>query len=876
MKKKAKNYSETEKRSRIKDFIKKTDKLYILSFFIPALILFIIFVKDEIFPFGDRSFLHIDMYHQYLPFLVEFYHKLKSGESLLFSWNTGIGTNFIALYAYYLASPFNWLCVLFPEEYLMEFLSYLVVIKTGLCGLTFTYYIRKHFHTDSWIALCFSLFYALSGFLAAYNWDVMWLDVIVLTPIIILGLERLVHEGNCKLYCITLGLSILSNYYLSIMLCIFLTLYFIVLLIGRDPKDEENSAALSFSRLHNIKSFYWKAVLRFAIYSLIAGGMAAILLFPEAAALKLAEFSNISFPKKVDLYFPTLDMLARHFFNVTVETGLDHWPNIYCGVAVLLLLPLYILQKKTPMREKLPKIILLGFILVSFSTNVLNFMWHGFNYPDSLPARQSFLYIFLMLMICYEAFTNIREHSMREILSVFAGAFAFLIFCEKVVTDDSFTEMCFFVTGIFLILYTVIICYYKASERFPVLVVIICLIVTATESGENTYLTSVPTVSRDSYLTNYNSYQIITNRTVANEEYDFFRFDKFARRTQNDAMMIDCHGSSYFSSTINSLVSDFYKKYGMKGSRVNYCFDGATPVSAAFIANRYMLYTLDRGYDNVYELADREGDVYLYKNNYAVPFGFMITETDNTDLNSLFVSAAYMTENIHGDSDEDKDLNPIEKQNKLVHRFGITENVFIPVDISPDGSKAELHVSEDAHYYAYTSNTKIDDIKMDYEDKSKTFSQISKKFILDLGYQKEGSTLKLKSENGETLDLTAYKMDTAVLDKFITKLREQTLTVNSYNETNLTGSINVNTEGHLVMSVAYDPSWTLYVDGRKTDPDVFEKTFISVSLSEGQHTIELKYFPKGFIPGIIVSIISIGAFITICMIQKKAKTSPAN
>ena len=874
MKKKVKNAE--IKDSRLKTFIKKVDKLYLLSFLIPALILFIIFIKDEIFPFGDRSFLHIDMYHQYLPFLIEFYHKLKSGESLLYSWNTGIGTNFLALYAYYLASPFNWLCVLFPEEYLMEFLSYLVIFKTGLCGFTFTYYIRKHFHTNSWISLCFTLFYALSGFLAAYNWDVMWLDVIILAPIVILGLERLVQEGTCKLYCIALGLSILSNYYLSIMLCIFLVLYFVVLLISKDPKDGKNSAEIQFPRLCKIKSFYGKAFLRFTIYSLIAGGMAAILLFPEIAALKLAEFSNINFPKKIDLYFSALDMAARHFFNVTVETGLDHWPNIYCGVAVLIFLPLYVLQKKIPMREKVPKIALLGFIFISFSTNVLNFIWHGLNYPDSLPARQSFLYIFLMLILCYEAFTNIREHSVPKIISVFAGAFAFLVLCEKVVTDDSFSDMCFFVTGIFLILYLAILCFYRASGKFPVLIAIVCIIVTSMEAGINTYLTSVPTVSRDSYLTNYDSYQIVTDRVVRNENFDFFRFDKFARRTQNDAMMINCHGSSYFSSTINSLVSDFYKKYGMKGSRVNYCFDGATPVSAAFLANRYMLYTLERSYDNVYELADREGDVYVYKNNYSVPLGYMITETENTDLAPLFVSASYMRENIHDDSGEDKDLNPIEKQNNLVHKLGIPENVFLPVEISPDGSKAELYVSEDAHYYAYTSNTKIDTVKMEYESTTKTFSQINKKFILDLGYHNAGSTLNLNSENNEALDLAVYKMDTSVLDKFIARLREQTLTVEHYDETSLTGTINAETEGHLVLSIPYEPSWTLYVDGKKTNMDVFEETFISIYLSEGQHTIELKYFPKGFIPGILVSIISIGVFAAICLMQKKTKTPQNN
>lgn len=855
-----------------KSLIKKIDRLYLLSFFIPAFILLVIFIKREIFPFGDRSFLHIDMYHQYFPFLVEFYHKLKDGESLLYSWNTGIGSNFIALYAYYLASPFNWLCVLIPEHYLMEFLSYMVIFKTGLCGLCFTYYIRKHFNTDSWAVLCFSLFYALSGFMAAYNWDVMWLDVVVLAPIVILGLERLIYEGNCRLYCITLALSILSNYYLSIMLCIFLVLYFIVLLIARNPEDDRDSTVLSFSWLSKLKNFYLKAIIRFAVYSLLAGGMAAILLIPEIAALKFTEFSDISFPSKLNLYFPVLDMAARHFFNVTVETGLDHWPNIYCGVAILILLPLYVLQKKIPMREKAPKLALLGFILISFSTNMLNFIWHGLNYPDSLPARQSFLYIFLMLVLCYEAFINIREHSVREIMSVFAGALAFLVLCEKLVTDDSFTDLCFFITGIFLILYAVMICFYKTRERLPLITAIVCLIVIGTESGLNTYLTSVPTVSRDTYLSNYDSYQILTNRTVENEENDFFRFDKFARRTQNDAMLIGFQGSSYFSSTLNSLVSDFYERYGMKGSRVNYCFDGATPVTAALLANRYMLYTLDRGYDNLFALADTQGELYLYKNNYALPFGYMLTETADTELDSLFVSAEYMRENIHEDEDDD-DLNPIERQNRLVHKLGITGDVFIPVDMNLYGSDGDLFTSEDAHYYAYTTNTKISDIEMNYEGKSKTYSQIKKKYILDLGYHNSGETLSFSSENGESLNLKAYRIDTSVLEKFITRLSEQTLTVNQYDETYLTGSIDVNTAGQLVMSVAYEPGWTLYIDGKKTDMELFADTFISVYLEEGTHSIELKYFTPGLIPGAVLSIISIAAFAAIWILQNK-KSAP--
>lgn len=852
-------------KEKIKGLIKKTDKLYCLSFLIPAIILLAIFIKNDIYPFGDRSFLHIDMYHQYFPFLVEFYHKLRGGESLLYSWNTGIGSNFVALYAYYLASPFNWLCVLVPEHYLMEFLSYMVVFKTGLCGLSFTYYIRKHFNTGSYAVLCFSMFYALSGFMAAYNWDVMWLDVVALAPVVILGLERLVYQGRCKLYCISLALSILSNYYLSIMLCIFLALYFIVLLIAKRSGDDKNPAALSFPKFGAVKSFYGKAVIRFALYSLLAGGMAAILLLPAFEALKFTEFSDISFPSKLSLYFPVLDMLARHFFNVAVETGLYHWPNIYCGVAVLLLLPLYALSKKIPLREKAPKLALIGFLLISFSANVLAFLWHGLNYPDSLPARQSYLYIFLVLVVCYEAFSHIQEHSVREIMYVLAGALAFVVLCEKLVTDEAFSDLCFLVTGIFLLLYAVIICLYKTGRQLPVIAVIVCLMATCTEAGLNTYLTSVPTVSRDTYLSNYDSYQTLTERTVENEGGDFFRFDKFARRTQNDAMLIGFQGSSHFSSTLNSLVSDFYETYGMKGSRVNYCFDGATPVTAALLANRYMLYTLDRGYDNLFELADTQGAVYLYKNNYSLPFGYMITETSDTDLSSLFVSADYMDENIHEDDDSDESgLNPIERQNRLVHRLGIFGDVFTPVDINLYGSDAELTVSEDAHYYAYTSNTKISDIEMEYEGKSKTYSQIKKKYILDLGWHSAGEALSFSSENGESLKLEAYKINTDVLEQFINRLSEQTLTVNDYDETSLTGEITVTQAGHLVMSAAYEPGWTLYVDGAKTDMELFADTFISVYLEEGTHTIALKYFPKGLIAGAVISIACIALFALVC------------
>lgn len=869
----------------------KKQKLYFFAFLIPVSIMLIIFAIQQIYPFGERSFLHIDMYHQYFPFLVEFYHKIKNGESLLYSWNTGIGSNFLALYVYYLASPTNWLCLLFPESALMEFISYMVIIKIGLCSVTFTYYIKKHFQTSDYSILLFSLFYALSGYMAAYNWNVMWLDCIIIAPVIILGLEKLVQEGNCHLYCISLGMSILTNYYLSIMICIFLVLYFLVLLICKNPHDTKQSKPISLPVLCHINNDYAKAILRFGVYSLLAGGMAAILLIPELAALRFTEFSSISFPKSVKTYFPILDMLARHSFNVTVETGLDHWPNIYCGVAVFLLLPLYIMQHDIPIREKAPKLILLFFILISFSTNVLNFIWHGLNYPDSLPARQSFLYIFLLLVLCYEAFLHIQNHTGNEIMGLFLCVIFFMLFCEKLVTDDAFSGAGFLLTGIFLICYAGMIHMYRTNIPLKKYIAFFTFVLVIFEAGMNTYLTSVPTVSRTTYWSNYDSYQTLVERTKEKEDNDFFRFDKFSRRTQNDAMFVGFQSATCFSSTSNTLVKDFYKKYGMKSSRVYYCFDGATPFTAALLANRYMLYTADIGESDIFELVDTEGNLYLYKNKYSLPLGFMVSAemvstsdmesitahhnalsedtaaiqtspvlSDDEILEDLFTNAEEVAENLH-ENDKTDNLNPIERQNRLVSQLGFDGTAFVYTPIEQMNDFATLEIAETGHYYAYTKNTAIDNINVSCDGLSdKKIKSIKKKFILDLGYFSAGSTVSLSSENGEELGLSVYKLNQEVLDDFIDGLSAQTMTVDSYTDTTLDGHIYVEDAGELVLSIPYEPGWTVLVDGQEADIDLFEDTMISVYLTKGAHTISLSYYPEGFRIGIVISLLSLFVF----------------
>ena len=119
------------------------------SFLIPLLIALIVCMDHEVFPFGDRCILHVDMYHQYCPFFTEFMNKLKAGDSLLYSWSIGLGADFVSLYAYYLASPLNWLIVFCPKGYVIEFMTLLVLLKIALCGLTFGYFLKSKYEKNN-------------------------------------------------------------------------------------------------------------------------------------------------------------------------------------------------------------------------------------------------------------------------------------------------------------------------------------------------------------------------------------------------------------------------------------------------------------------------------------------------------------------------------------------------------------------------------------------------------------------------------------------------------------------------------------------------------------------------------------------------------
>lgn len=406
-----------------------------LGFVIPFFAMLIIMILNGVLPFGSKSLLYSDGYHQYYPFFKEFRRAILSGESLLYSWNVGMGIDYLGLISYYVASPLNLLSIFIPESFLLYYFTFLTPVRLGLAGLFFSIFLSKVFKKNDWSVPLFGSFYALCAWSLGYQWNVMWLDTFSLLPLVALGTYSLLKEKKFLLYTISLFLSVFSNYYIGFFTCIFVFLTFVCYQICRWE---------SFKKL-------FQDLLRIALFSILAIGMTAILELPTLAALQTTQSSVNEFPKNFQLnivdaktykeaihsnwtqakefwaegskwnaitsgweaiktgFIATLDGMKQVAGNSTGATSInfkeaDALPNIYCGVITVVFSFLFLTCKQVKLREKICAVFLLVFLSLSFLIRQLDYIWHGFHFTNMIPYRFSFIYSFIMLYMAYRAF----------------------------------------------------------------------------------------------------------------------------------------------------------------------------------------------------------------------------------------------------------------------------------------------------------------------------------------------------------------------------------------------------------------------------------------------------------------------------------------
>lgn len=815
--------------------IKKKYSTYFLAFIIPIVVLVIIYIAREIYPFGDNCFLRSDMYHQYAPFLKEFYNKFIQGESLTYSWNIGMGINFVALYAYYLASPLNWLVGLISPKYLIEMMSIFIIFKTGLASLTFCHYLSKRFNSRHIIIAAFSVFYALSSYLAAFNWNLMWLDCIVLLPLIILGIERIVKENKCTLYCVSLAVCIISNYYIAIMICIFSVLYFIITVYSAD--------------IERTSKYYTKRFFSFISYSLIAGGLSAFLLIPVYFALQLTASGDVTFPTTLTRYFSIFEMLSRGLMNVEPAIFSAHEPNIYSSVIVFLMFPLYLFNKNINHREKAGKVLLIIIFLISFNLNIPNYIWHGLHFPNSLPCRESFIFIFLLLSLSFEAFKDIRKYTSKQIYGSFAGVVVLFLLFDHFIVNEEYSFTIVYISLIFLTLYLLIIRCFRTMAYQNNFIIYLLFIVVICEAAINTNETAIGTTSRVYYVSDNEDIEKVLT-TVENEDNSFYRIEKLQRRTKNDAAWHDYKGVSIFSSTANAGVNTYLGALGFEKSMNAYAFYGHTPLTASLLSVKYVLSDILLEDSTFMDYYTKSNNVYLYENKYTLPLGFMVKSDFEKKLNI-------------------NNSNPFEVQNSFVQETTGYANMFTQISINNANSYARFSVPESSHIYAYVYSS-TENVIVDINDElginlsSKTFNNVQHNYIIDLGEIEEGNSVSIYPQNSEdAINVYAASFDEEIFKSAFNVLNSNPFNISEYSDTKIKGNITADADGLMYTSIPFDKGFSVFVDGKKVKTNAFKDAFISVPITKGSHEIEFKYSPQGLLEGSIISIISLVLFILI-------------
>ncbi len=391
-----------------------------LAFLIPFLLMFTAFKVAGVSPYGDKQILVTDLWHQYYPFLVDYQSKLKSGESLLWSWTSGGGTNYVALFAYYLASPLNFFSVLVPADRLREFLYVITCVKIGCAGMFYALFIRITFKRKDISITAFGIMYALCAFIMGYYWNIIWLDSVALLPLVLAGAFALLRDGKFKLYIISLALSILANYYIGLFICAAV----LILAIGYSIVE-----ATGFKKL--IKDFF-----KMAGCSIVAIMMTAVLTLPAYFALGHAYSSSNSFPEKFAVnigstpdFAGVLEGICKTisnsvaFLQPTTKEGL---PNVYTGVITVFLAILFFFCSKIKRRERAFCGFMLLFFLLSFVVRQLDYIWHGFHFPNMLPYRFSFLWSFLLIYMAFRVFMYIDYIKLASVIGAIAGFFVYL------------------------------------------------------------------------------------------------------------------------------------------------------------------------------------------------------------------------------------------------------------------------------------------------------------------------------------------------------------------------------------------------------------------------------------------------------------------
>lgn len=842
-----------------------------------AVCISIMFIIYTIFPFGDNTVMRMDLYHQYGPLFAELYDRVVNHRSFLYSWNSGGGSSFLGNYFNYLSSPLSAVIFLFDKEDVSYAITFLVSLKCIFSAATFTLYVKKSLNRHSYMTAVFGVFYAFSSYFLAYYWNVMWLDGMILLPVIALGIEKIIKEGKGFIYVFSMVLLFFSSYYMGFMACIFAVLYFFTYYTINSDYTKKLDDNLEFDKKYSLKAISNNAFInrgfKFAVYSIIAGGICAFTLIPIFFILKSCSATSDHFPTTFNSYFNIFDFITSHLAGLETtirSSGADVLPNVYSGMLAVILLPLFVANKDIRFKEKMSYILLLILLLFSFNNNCMNFIWHAFHFPNDLPFRFSYMYSFILLVIGFKAFDKIKSFDVKDYCFVGFAWIFFIIVAQKMSTTKML-ESTIYTSLAFVILWTGYLYLVKRNKLDKAVLSAIAVVICFSELLIADTQGILITQDNASYKQNYETYTEAIDYIRQNDD-DFYREELSYLETRMDPCYYSYNGMSTFSSMAYEEYSRTQYSLGMFGNRINsYTYNTQTPVYNMMFNIKYLIYndiSLPLS-NNIYEYkyTTEDGKASVYRNKYNLPISYCVS----TDLENWIVNEGDPFE-VQGDyfrlatglSDVFKPVDFINSEFDGVYGESVTQNGTYWFNKETDDSTygyADIYVTpqKNGNIYLYVTSPDINSIEITNNDMISHTQQIGEPYILDCGYYEVGDRLKISLDCGSAevnecyADIFVYSLDEDVFNSGHKLLQSGELKITDYSDTTINGTINVKENSYLYSSIPYDKGWKVYVDGNLTETFEIGNAMLVTTLKPGEHTIEYRYAPDGLKYGILVT-----------------------
>ena len=831
--------------------MKKNLKKYlpeILTFIVPILIMLISCIVNKTYPFGKEILPKYDGYYQYAGFTSYYKNVLLGNESLFYSFKGLLGYNFYATSIYYMFNPTNLLCIFSTSENILEYYTFIILLRIGLSGFTMCKYLKYKFKNQSNLRyIIFSISYALMAYNVCYFFNYMYFDTVVLFPIVVLGLDKLIYERKNRLYIISLTLSIISNFYIGYMVCIFSLLYFIYNIV--------------------IYKLDKNIIKDFIISSLLSGFMCMIIIIPEASellkgkALLYASSKTEYFKFNMNFLNIFYKFLPGSTSNYDLEYGMV---NIYVSLFVIILVIKYFFNKKISKKERIATLIFILFFLFSISFNLLDFAWQLFQKPIWYPNRYIFTFSFFLITIAMKEITNITyKTNIKENLIIiisFILLTLYSIISLKIHNDN--LKIISYILGIILILqYT----FFLNNKNAKYLLVMLFFIEVTTNA-----IFTLKIMGKTTTMTQYKTNEEINEKAVKhikeieNKDNNFYRMELSTSTVHNSPSLLNYNGINHFNSVKNAKTLNFLNKFNYQViDDTSVEFNNYNPYLTSLLGIKYINGSKDEMYyENVYN-----ENPYMYLNKDALSLGYMIYNKEFKESNSSYQN----TENLINSM-----LNTDIKRYKVIDNFNGEDTEIKEIDnkkyvISKTSIKIEMedkasnsmflipsrNISFVANYSIFINDEEIKDavIKQSpiFINKGDTYKII----------------IKSNLSKTELNSLKWYQIDYDKYIETINELKKNEFNITKYNkDDHIEGNIDVNNDKNvLLLTIPYDKGWNIYVDDNKVNYDICFDSFICLDLDKGKHNIKMNYVPSGFIVGLIIS--SLAFIVTIIYIRKK-------